>query len=249
MLMTFDGNAQVGDMDYAKNHSRGFTLIEVLIALTIAGIVMSVLYSVFIPQTKTYATQDQIVDLQRSLRFGMSLMERDIRKAGYNPGGLTELGATSDGVDNDCDGITDEADNAATLLVMEAESVGFLETTVNSLSFSQDMNGDGIVCGEKEVTTYTLSGVVLKRNGMPLSDNIEILNFIYLTEDGGVASRIEDVRSVQIAIIGRTKDESSSYTNTNSYVNLQGTEILPAQNDGYRRRLLTSQVHIRNLND
>lgn len=247
--MTHGGNAQVGDMNNTKKHSHGFTLIEVLIALTITGIVMSALYSIFIPQTKTYATQDQVVELQRGLRFGMSLMERDIRKTGYNPGGLTELRATSDGVDNDCDGTTDEADNAATLLVMEAESVGFLETTVSSLSFSQDLNGDGSACGEKEVITYTLSGMVLKRNGTPLSDNIEILNFIYLTEDGGVASRIEDVRSVQIAIIGRTKDEDPSYTNTNSYVNLQGTEILPAQNDGYRRRLLTSQVHIRNLND
>jgi type IV pilus assembly protein PilW len=247
--MSLGENGQVGDMNNAKNHSHGFTLIEVLIALAIAGIVMSVLYSVFIPQTKTYATQEQVVDLQRSLRLGMSLLERDIRQTGYNPGGLTEIRAASDGVDNDCDGITDEADNLATLLVMEAESVGFLETTVSSLSFSQDMNGDGSTCGEKEVITYTLNDEVLKRNGSPLSDNIEILNFIYLTEDGGIASRIEDVRSVQIAIIGRTKDEDPSYRNTNSYVNLQGTEILPAQNDGYRRRLLTSQVHIRNLND
>ena len=236
-------------MNNPKKYSQGFTLVEVLIALTIAGIVLSVLYSVFITQTKTYATQDQIVGLQRSLRFGMSLMERDIRKTAYNPGGLTELRATSDGVDNDCDGTTDEADNAATLLVMESELVGFLDAAVNSLSFSQDMNGDGSACGEKEMITYTLSGMVLKRNGKPLSDNIEILNFIYLTEDGGVASRIEDIRSVQIALIGRTKDKDPSYANTNSYVNLQGSEILPAQNDGYRRRLLTSQVHIRNLND
>ena len=243
------GNAQASDMNNPKKYSHGFTLVEVLIALTIAGIVMSALYSVFIPQTKTYATQDQVVDLQRSLRFGMSLMERDIRKTAYNPGGLTALRATSDGVDNDCDGTTDEADNAATLFVMEAESVGFLDAAVNSLSFSQDMNGDGSACGEKELITFTLSGLALKRNSKPLSDNIEVLNFIYLTEDGGVALRIEDIRSVQIALIGRTNDEDSSYTNTNSYVNLQGTEILPAQNDGYRRRLLTSQVHIRNLND
>ena len=247
--MAHGGKAQVGEMDNAKKQSQGFTLVEVLIALTITGIVMSVLYAIFIPQTKTYATQDQIVDLQRSLRFGMSLMERDIRKAAYNPGGLTDLGAASDGVDNDCDGITDEADNAATLLVMEAESVGFLDTDVNSLTFSQDMNGDGSACGEKEVISYALAGMTLKRNGQSLSDNIESLNFIYLRENGGVASRIEDVRSVQIALIGRTKDEDSSYTNTNSYVNLQGTEILPAQNDGYRRRLLTSHIHIRNLND
>jgi prepilin-type N-terminal cleavage/methylation domain-containing protein len=240
-------NRQVDVMNNVKNRSQGFTLIEVLIALTIAGIVMSAIYSISIAQMKTYTTQDQIVQLQRGLRFGMALMERDIRKTGYNPGGLTETRASSDSVDNDCDGMTDEVDNAATLLVNESEAVGFLEATVNSVTFSQDMDGDGSACGEKEIINYTLNGMTLKRNGTPLSGNIEVLNFIYLAENGGIASQIENIRSVQIAMIGRTKDEDSSYTNTNSYLNLQGGEILSAQNDGYRRRLLTSQVYVRNL--
>jgi type IV pilus assembly protein PilW len=236
-------------MNNVKKSTHGFTLIEVLIALAITGIVMSALYSIFIPQTKTYATQEQIVDLQRGLRFGMSLMERDLRNVGYNPGDLTESRAASDGVDNDCDGTVDEVDNAATQLVMEAEMVGLIEAAESSLTFSLDMNGDGNACSEKERITYSLVGMELKRNGAPLSGNIERLNLIYLDEDGSAASQIEDIRSVQIALIGRTSDEDPSYTNMNSYLNLQGTEVLPVQNDGYRRRLLTSQVHMRNLND
>lgn len=232
-----------------NKHSRGFTLIEVLIALAIAGIVISSLYSIFTPQTKTYANQEQIVDVQRSLRFAMSLMERDLRNLGYNPGGLTESRATSDGVDNDCDGTVDESDNDASLFVMEAEQVGLIEATESSLTFSQDLNGDGKVCGDKEMVRYSLVDMDLKRNDTPVSGNIERLNLIYLDEDGGVASRVEEIRSVQIALIGRTSDEDPAYTNTNSYINLQGTEILPAQNDGYRRRLLTTQVYMRNLDD
>lgn len=236
-------------MNKLRHYSRGFTLIEVLIALAIVGALMSAIYAIFIQQTKTYTTQDQIAQLQQSLRFGMSLLERDLRKAGYNPGGLTETRAASDGVDNDCDGTIDEDDDAATLLVKESEAIGFLETSVDRLVFSQDENGDGNYCVDNETIYYLLSGMILTRNGKPLSDNIEVINFVYLSADDNIASHIEDVRSVQIALIGRTEHEDSTYTNTTSYANLQGTEILPPQNDGYRRRLLTSQVHIRNLND
>lgn len=236
-------------MDHSRNCSQGFTLIEVMVSLAIAGIVTAAIYAVFISQSKTYSTQDQIVELQHGLRYGMSLLERDLRQTGYNPGGLTTAKAETDGIDNDCDGTTDEADNTATWMVNESESIGFLEASVNLVSFSRDENGDGSTCGDKERITYTLNGTILERNGTPLKDNIEVLNFVYLLEDGGVATSIEDIRSVQIAIVGRTKGQDPSYKNTQSYINLQGTEILPVQNDGYRRRLLTSQVNIRNLKD
>lgn len=236
-------------MDHSRNRSQGFTLVEVMVALAIAGIITTAIYAVFISQSKTYSNQEQIVELQHGLRYGMSLLERDLRQAGYNPGGLTTAKAETDGIDNDCDSTTDEADNTATWMVNESESIGFLEASANHVSFSRDDNGDGSVCGDKERITYMLNGMTLERNGTPLKDNIEVLNFVYLREDGGVATTIEDIRSVQITIVGRTKDQDPSYKNTQSYVNLQGTEILPVQNDGYRRRLLTSQVNIRNLRD
>lgn len=247
--MTPGRNEQTNIMSDEKHLSRGFTLIEVMIAMAIAGIVTAAIYAVFISQSKTYSAQEQIVDLQRGLRFGMSLLERDLRQAGYNPGALTKERAESDGVDNDCDGATDETDNTATWLVNESESIGILEASVASISFSIDVNGDGSACGEQERVTFALDGLTLKRNDRPLIDNVEVLNFVYLAGDGGVANSVEEIRSVQIAIVGRTHQEDPSYENTQSYVNLPGTEILAAQNDGYRRRILTTQVNFRNLND
>lgn len=232
-----------------NSSSQGFTLVEVMVALAIAGILTTAIYAVFISQSKTYSAQEQIVDLQRGLRYGMSLLENDLRQAGYNPGRLTTERAETDGVDNDCDGTTDEADNTATWLVNESESIGVLVASVSSVNTSRDENGDGSACGETERATFALDGMILKRNDRPLIDNVEVLNFVYLTEGGGVATSIEEIRSVQIAMIGRTQKQDPSYKNTQSYVNLQGTVILAAQNDGYRRRLLTSQVNIRNLND
>lgn len=247
--MTLVRNEQMNVISDERRLSRGFTLIEVMIAMAIAGIVTAAIYAVFISQSKTYSAQEQVVDLQRGLRFGMSLLERDLRQAGYNPGALTTEGAETDGVDNDCDGVTDETDNTATWLVNESESIGILEASVASVSFSIDLDGDGSACGEQERVAFALDGMIMKRNNRPLIGNIEALNFVYLAGDGGVANSVEEIRSVQIAIIGRTSREDPSYKNMQSYVNLQGTEILAAQNDGYRRRLLTSQINIRNLND
>ena len=236
-------------MGSSKIRSQGFTLIEVMVALTVAGITLSVIYAVFISQSKTFTTQSQLVDLQQSLRTSMLFIERDIRQTGYNPGGLTGAVADTDGIDNNCDGTTDETDNPFTLFVDESESIGFKAALVNTVTFSLDKNGDGNACGGKESITYTLNGMTLEKNGAPLRENIEVLNLVYLAEDGAVATSIEDIRAVQIAIVGRTKHEDPSYNNAKSYVNLQGHEILAAQNDGFRRRLMTSQVYCRNLND
>ena len=236
-------------MRHSKSRSQGFTLIEVLVAMAIAGLVLASIYAVFISQSKTYSIQDQLVELQQGLRHSMSLLERDLRQAGYNPGGLTEAAAETDGIDNDCDGTTDEADNTATLLVNESEAIGVKEAMVNAVTFSRDADGDGSACGDQESVTYALDATTLKRNGKPLSANIEVLNFVYYAADGGLATSIEDIRSVQIALVGRTKHQDPAYINTQSYLNLQGSEVLAVQSDGYRRRLLTSQVHIRNLND
>ena len=218
-------------------------------ALAIVGIALSAIYALFISQSKAYSIQSQLVELQQSLRHSMSSMEQEIRHAGYNPGGLTEATAETDGIDNNCDGTTDETDNTFTSLVNESEAIGLREALVSSLTFSRDENGDGSACGDKESITFVLNGTTLEKSGKPLSGNIEVLNFVYLAEDGAVASVIEDIRSVQIAIVGQTKDEDPSYNDTKSYLNLQGAEILAIQNDGYRRRLLTSQVAVRNLID
>jgi prepilin-type N-terminal cleavage/methylation domain-containing protein len=233
----------------SKNGSQGFTLIELMLSLAIAGVALLVICSFFIAQSENYTIQNQLVDLQRDLRVGMLSMEGDLRQTGYNPGGLTEERADVDGVDNDCDGSIDETDNDSTVSVDESEAIGFKVALVNRVTVSVDKNGDGSACGDKESITYRLNGTYLERNVRPLFANVEVLNFVYLNKNGVVASSTDAIRSVQIAIIGRTKREDPEYNNAKSYFNLQGDEILAAQNDGYRRRMLTSQVYCRNLDD
>lgn len=80
----------------------GVTLIELLIALVISSILVAALYRTFIDQQKTYTVQDQVADMQQSVRVGIDQMTREIRMAGY---GLGETILASFGV-TDVNGFT-----------------------------------------------------------------------------------------------------------------------------------------------
>jgi prepilin-type N-terminal cleavage/methylation domain-containing protein len=63
--------------------ARGITLIELLIALVISSILIAGIYRTFIQQQKSYATQDQVADMQQNVRVAINRMMREIRMAGF----------------------------------------------------------------------------------------------------------------------------------------------------------------------
>ena len=65
-------------------NKKGVTLIELMVALVIAAITMAGIYRVFISQTKTYAVQDQVMEVQQSVRGAMEILLRDLRMTGFD---------------------------------------------------------------------------------------------------------------------------------------------------------------------
>jgi prepilin-type N-terminal cleavage/methylation domain-containing protein len=63
--------------------SKGVTLIELLIALVISAILVAGIYRTFIRQQKTYATQEQVADMQQNVRVAINRMMKEIRMAGF----------------------------------------------------------------------------------------------------------------------------------------------------------------------
>jgi prepilin-type N-terminal cleavage/methylation domain-containing protein len=63
---------------------EGITLIELLVALVIFGIVIGAIYRLFIVQTKAYTVQDQAVEVQQNVRSAMEILLRDLRMTGYD---------------------------------------------------------------------------------------------------------------------------------------------------------------------
>ena len=66
-----------------KQGSKGFSLIELMVALVISALMVASIYSFFIGQQKTYATQTGVVDMQQNARAALTLMLRDLRMAGF----------------------------------------------------------------------------------------------------------------------------------------------------------------------
>ncbi len=73
---------------------KGFTIIELLIALFLAGVVTSAAMGIYITQHKQLLVQDDISDMQASIRAAAVELTTQIRMAGYNvPKGIPELEA------------------------------------------------------------------------------------------------------------------------------------------------------------
>jgi type IV pilus assembly protein PilW len=63
---------------------RGVTLIELLVTLVISSIVVAGIYRVFIAQSKAYTVQDQVAEVQQTVRSALDILLRDLRMAGYD---------------------------------------------------------------------------------------------------------------------------------------------------------------------
>ncbi len=63
--------------------NKGLTLLELLVAMAISAVLMAAIYRTFIGQHKTYAVQEQVVDMQQNVRVAINRMMREIRMAGF----------------------------------------------------------------------------------------------------------------------------------------------------------------------
>jgi type IV pilus assembly protein PilW len=67
------------------NAQRGFTLVELMIALVVGIIAIGVVYTVYSVQQREYRNQQLRQALQQNLRGAVVIMEQQIRMAGYDP--------------------------------------------------------------------------------------------------------------------------------------------------------------------
>jgi type IV pilus assembly protein PilW len=97
------------NMNIRLKEDKGVTLIELLIALVISGVLIAALYRTFIGQQKTYIVQDQVVDMQQNVRVAINKMMREIRMAGF--GGVGDVLSQVGGVNGFTDVIIPNANS------------------------------------------------------------------------------------------------------------------------------------------
>ncbi len=65
------------------NRSRGFSLVELLVAITIGAIILAGAITLFVNNRDTYKTTNELSRLQETARYALGMMIKDIRMAGY----------------------------------------------------------------------------------------------------------------------------------------------------------------------
>jgi len=113
---------------FAADH-RGFTLMEVLIALSTFLIVLVAIYTSFASSQATYAAGEQKADIQQQARIAMEMMSADLRLAGY--GFPTGAGAVTVASPTDISFWAD-LNNASTVIVADVAAASTTLTVQNA---------------------------------------------------------------------------------------------------------------------
>jgi len=176
-----------------------FTLVEILIAMAMVGIVMAGIYTVFISTNRSYHTQDRVADAQQRVRVGIDFMVRDIRLAGLDPA----VDPAIDPVDGNGAGIK-EATATTLRLTADFDMNGVID------------NGDGASPVNQERITYDFSNNTLRRQlyentgnatgWQTLINDVSALVFTYRDASGFIipvpvsAANLPNIRTVEISM-------------------------------------------------
>ena len=74
---------------------RGFTLVELLVALTLLGIVSTAIYKVLVNNQRLYLAQTQTIDLNQNLRAAAAILPAELRELDAVDGDITFMGPDS----------------------------------------------------------------------------------------------------------------------------------------------------------
>lgn len=235
-------------MSARLNTSRGFTSIELLVALSMSIIVLVAIVSSLFSQQKVHMTQERLIEMQQDLRSAVYLFGADVKLAGYDPTGrahatflIADQAEIQFQIDRNGDGDFTDPGPPVTTDAME----------VIHYALTNDANRDGVADG-----TPCHLGRALDNGGFQiLAENIDALNFVYRDQDGNVlttpVANPNAIRSVQIALVARSGENLPvfffKYDDHRDYFNRQGTKILAAPNDSFRRISAIHEFNCRNL--
>ncbi len=187
-----------------SRHTRGLSLIEILIGMVIMSIVVLALFSLFSTGQKYFVNQDAHVDILNDIRLTLTMLSRDIKEAVQVVPGPFDVGGTNYSTSANCivlkvpsvdvDGLIIDIDNDFDYMV-------YLVNPNNPLELLR------IVDGKDGVSSR------LDRNRL-LTGNIDSLVLSFLDTDGVTVVDYADSAIVDIALTTLKKGVQRTYQET-----------------------------------
>lgn len=84
-----------GRRAWSMGRARGFTLVELLLAMMLTGFLGFAAVRLVVVQHQTFVRQGEGIRRTQNARAGFDLMTREMRNAGYDPRGTAESGVTA----------------------------------------------------------------------------------------------------------------------------------------------------------
>lgn len=136
-----------------KGRIQGYSLIELVVAVGLLGLIMSYIASTFTLQYQTYSVIDQVSETQNSTLAVAALIERDIRNSGY----MVPPAAAACGADSTSDADTLFLSDAGAILPIDQ-----LPTTLRSSVMAGDVQGTPTASGTE--WSMVVDDLVLDQN-------------------------------------------------------------------------------------
>lgn len=163
--------------------NKGFSLIEIMVALAIMSILSIAIMKVYTGFTRSYTTQEVAAGVQQSLRGALNIMVQDIRMAGFDPADTDQFGI-------------EEATATKIRITSDTNMNGVLEgSAANPQGFEQityELGADN----KLYQALYETLGVISRQ---PIVDNVTNLTFTYYDADGATPP-VTAITSVEISM-------------------------------------------------
>ena len=182
--------------DFLKD-SRGYTLVEVLVAATIGVIMLGVVISIFVQEDKVIQKESEDTNIRAKGRHVLKVLAKEIRMAGFGlppDVGVTDISAT--------DSVTFRAnlDDVRTTTppgAVGTNAVSLNDTDITVVNGSGFTNGDSIVIYDPGFRDYELNSV----SGSPTATSLPLGTAVASTYTYATNSRLVTVNKYNTLII------------------------------------------------
>lgn len=181
----------------------GTTLVELLIALALVGLVGTTVTSTFVNQRKTVRLQEQIAGMTQQAQTALDLISREVRSAGTNPTGAVFTPVTY---------------NAAQLEIRSDR---------NGNGNPNDPDEHVIYAYDAANRRITRDG---GGGAQPVVENIQAFTFTYLNRNGQPTTVSSAIRQMQLTIVARTATPDSTYPSNHGYRTYRLASLITLRN-------------------